>query len=81
MNEREKALYEFIKGFMLKNHYAPSMREMIVGIGAQSTNTAHVLFLGLIRKGLIEQHGKRYTVKGVQYVEVSEVPPMGDETN
>lgn len=79
MNQREKALYEFIKGFMIKNHYAPNVREMIVGIGAKSTNTAHVLFASLVKKGYIEQHGKRYTLKGVKYVEVSEVLPMRDD--
>lgn len=81
MNQREKALYEFIKRFMVENGYVPNVREMIIGIGAKSTNTAHVLFKSLIKKGLIEQYGKRYRVKGVKYVEVSEVSPMGDESD
>ncbi len=43
----------------------------------------HTHFMGLVNKGYITQNDKRYSVLGMRFVEdaVSEVPPMGDETN
>lgn len=80
MNEKDKALYEFIKGFMVKNQYAPSVRDMVKGLGVASTNTVFIHLNRLAEMGYFIHHGGKYSVKysvkGVKYVEVSEVPSM-----
>ncbi len=72
MNEKDKILYEFIKDFMLKNHYPPTTRDMLGGLGVTSTNSVFMHFQRLVKMGYVTKHGsKKYSVKGIEYVEVS----------
>ena len=66
---RDKDIYEFVKRFMLANGYTPSMREIGEGLGMASTATVHEHFERLVSSGYITKHEKRYSVKGMRYVE------------
>lgn len=69
MGDREQEVLDFIKGFMKENGYCPTMREIGNGLGFSSTSSAHNWFDKLVAKGIIELHDKRYSVKGMKYVE------------
>ena len=60
----------FIKDFMLKNGFTPTIREICNGMGYQSPSTVHDHFKKLIKLGYIEQNNDRYRVKGMRYVQV-----------
>lgn len=70
-HQREEDVLKFIKTFMLKNGYTPTIRDIGYGVGLKSTSTVQVYFDRLVNRGDITRHGKSYSVKGMKYVEVS----------
>ena len=62
----------FIKNFMLENGYTPSIREICKGMGYASSGSAHEHFERLKELGYITVHDKRYSVKGMKYVQVDD---------
>ncbi len=59
---------EYIKDFMKKNGYTPTLTEIGEGVGLESKATVHDHFESLVKKGYITKYGKRYSVKGMHYV-------------
>ena len=73
-SKREK-VYSFIVEFIKKNGYAPSVREIAVGIGINSTYTVYRYLLKLEDEGRIEMKKKSnraIKVVGFQFVKVEE---------
>ena len=70
LTKTDKKVLCFIKNFMLENGYTPSIREICKGMGYASSGSAHEHFEKLKELGYITVHDKRYSVKGMQYVEV-----------
>ena len=70
LKPREKEIYDFIIDFALKNNYLPSFRDIGDAIGLQSTSSIFGYVDGLRYKGYITQEpgSKRYSVKGLRYV-------------
>lgn len=67
--QREEDVLKFIKSFMLKNGYTPTIRQIGFGIGLRSTSSVQRYFDRLVENGEIEQHGKNYSVRGMKYVQ------------
>lgn len=66
---REEEVLKFIKKFMLKEGYAPTIRQIGFGIGLRSTASVMTYFDRLVERGDIVQHGRSYTVRGMKYVQ------------
>jgi repressor LexA len=69
LSERDKAVLDFIKQYMLENGFTPTIREICEGVGLYGTSTVHKHFQKLVDMGYITQKEKRYCVKGMRYVE------------
>lgn len=67
--QREEDMLKFIKSFMVRNGYTPTLRDIGFGIGLRSTSSVQTYFDRLVEKGEIVQHGKNYTVRGMVYVQ------------
>ena len=70
-NTKEDDVLKFIKDFMLKNGYTPTIREIGFGVGLKSTSSVQHYFDKLVSRGDIVQHGRSYAVRGIEYVDVS----------
>lgn len=68
-NQKEEDVLKFIKEFMLKNGYTPTIRQIGYGVNLRSTSSVHVYFDRLVERGEIEIHGKNYSVRGMKYVD------------
>lgn len=69
LTKRDQEILRFIKKYMMEHGTTPTIREIGNGVGLYGTSTVHVHFQRLIELGYIEQHNRRYTVKGMRYVE------------
>lgn len=67
--QRENDVLNYIKSFMVKNGYTPTIRQIADGIGLRSASTVQVYFDRLVCSGEIKQHGKNYSVRGMRYVQ------------
>ena len=67
--QREEDILKFIKKFMIKNGYTPTIRQIGFGVNLRSTSSVHVYFDRLVERGEIEMHGKNYSVRGMKYVD------------
>ena len=68
---REEDVLKFIKGFMLKNGYTPTIRQIGYGVKLKSTSSVQHYFDKLVSRGDIVQHGRSYAVRGMKYVDMS----------
>ena len=66
---REEEVLKFIKKFMLKNGYTPTIRQIGYGVKLKSTSSVQTYFNRLVERGDIEMHGRSYKVKGMKYVD------------
>lgn len=66
---REEVVLKFIKQFMLKEGYTPTIRQIGFGIGLKSTSSVQTYFNRLVERGDIVRHGKNYSVRGMKYVD------------
>jgi repressor LexA len=41
MSKRQKEIYEYIKTFISKHHYLPTIREIASAVGLKSSSTVH----------------------------------------
>ena len=69
MRKKDWDMLCFIKDFMIKNGYTPTIREICNGVRFRSTSTAYDHFMKMVRLGYIEQIGNRYRVKGLRFVD------------
>ena len=72
LTKRDEDILAFIKKYMIKNGTVPSIREIGEGVGLYSTSSVYSHFNKLHSMGYINKCGKRYTVKGMKYVEVDQ---------
>lgn len=72
LTKRDQDILDFIKDYMKKNGTTPTIREIASGVGLYSTASAHSHFIRLSDLGYITQLDRRYTVKGMKYVEECE---------
>lgn len=70
-NTKEDDVLKFIKKFMLKNGYTPTIRDIGFGVGLKSTSSVQHYFDKLVSRGDIVQHGRNYAVRGMKYVDMS----------
>lgn len=70
-NQKEERILEYIKEFMVKNGYTPTVREICEGVGLSSSSSVQRYMERLVSKGEIEQHGRNYSVRGMKYVDMS----------
>ncbi|QUG41295.1 hypothetical protein KD050_18780 [Psychrobacillus sp. INOP01] len=54
MGRKQKEIYEYIKHFLYKNKYSPSMRESTERVGLKSVSTVHGHLDRLRDKGYID---------------------------
>ena len=68
---KKDEVLRFIKEFMKEHGYTPTIREIGEGIGLASASSVHLWFNRLALDGEIirQGDGKRYTVKGMRYIE------------
>lgn len=55
LTTRQAEALEFIKAFMAENGTAPSIREIVEGVGLKSTSGAHRLVVALEDRGHIQR--------------------------
>ncbi len=55
LNDKAKAIYEFLKEKINENGYSPSIREICKGVGVTSTATVHSYLKKLEEEGLIQR--------------------------
>lgn len=67
--KREEDVLKYIKSFMLKNGYTPTIRQIGFGVNLKSTSSVQFYFDKLVKHGEITQHGKNYSVRGMKYVQ------------
>lgn len=68
----DEKMLDFIRTFMVENGYPPTIREICKGLGYSSAGSAHEHFEKLKELGYITVHDKRYSVKGMKYVQVDD---------
>lgn len=66
---KEIEILIFIKNFMIKEGYTPTIRQIGFGVGLKSTSSVQTYFNKLVERGDIVQHGKNYSVRGIRYVQ------------
>lgn len=57
----------FIKAWLATHDYAPSVREIMVGLGAKSTSQVHRLVVALEQKGRLRR--TPYRIRAIELVE------------
>ena len=64
LKPKEQRVYDFIKGKIGENGYAPSVREICASLNIKSTSTSQMYIDRLIAKGYLErENGKSRTLK------------------
>ncbi len=59
LTAKQKVIYEYIKQFIIKNSYPPSIREIAQGVDLSSTATVHVHLKNLQDKGYIKVNASK----------------------
>ncbi len=71
LTDRERETYTFIQDFILRQGYAPKLREIAAGLGIRSRGTVHRYLQALVEAGLIEIEPDR--ARGIRLT--GEAPP------
>lgn len=66
LTRRQAEVLEFIKVFVAKNSYPPTVREIAEHMGLQSSSTAFQLLEQLVRKGFVTKGAGPRTLRVVQ---------------
>ena len=67
LNEKERAMYDYIAESIRKNGYSPSVRDIMAVLGVKSTSTVHTYLGKLEEKGYIyKEGGKSRTLRTVE---------------
>ena len=62
-DQKRKEIYDFLKAYIEEHGYGPSVREICVAVGLNSTATAHYHLRGLTERGLIRmENGKKRAI-------------------
>jgi len=67
LTERQQAILEYIKAFLRKNEYPPSIREIMNALGISSTSVVNYNLNALVREGYISRH--KELARGIRLVE------------
>ena len=71
ITEREKVLLLFVVDYIKENHYAPSVREIMTGLGIRSSSTVQMRLQSLKFKKLIDFEDSMPRTIVVNYVDYS----------
>ena len=64
LSQKEQKIYEYIRGVIRENGYAPSVRDIKLALGIKSTSTVHSYIERLETKGYIKrEQGKSRTLR------------------
>lgn len=55
LTAREKKVLEFCRSFIAQNSYSPSIRDIVSGVGINSTYLVRYYLLGLESKGFLKR--------------------------
>ena len=76
MTLKQGEILQFIKDFAKKNGILPTYEEICKGVGLASKSSVYNHILHLINQGQIVKWGeKRYSVKGLKYIEEDDIKP------
>ncbi len=70
---QQSKTYDFIKQFIYKNNYSPSLNEIALGIGIASRGVAHRYVHALIEKGYLYKQPN--TQRGLEIVDTENLNP------
>ncbi len=59
LTRRQKEIYEFVRSFLEREGYAPSLEEIAAGFGLSSVATVHKHIQNLVEKGLLRKAWNR----------------------
>jgi repressor LexA len=59
LTRRQKEIYEFVRSFLDREGYAPSLEEIAAGFGLSSVATVHKHIQNLVDKGLLRKAWNR----------------------
>jgi SOS-response transcriptional repressor LexA len=59
LTRRQREVFDFIRLFIEKNSYSPSLEEIAQGMGLSSLATVHKHLTNLAEKGIIKRHWNR----------------------
>ena len=71
ITDKDKEMYEWIKDYMLKTGFCPSIREICLGMGIKSTSAVHNRIEKLIDYRLLVRKSEAspvYRLAGMRYV-------------
>lgn len=82
LTKKQRAVYDFIEGFIARNGYSPSLEEIAQGLSLRSLATVHKHVANLTEKGVLKRawnRGRSIEVTPSAQVNVSavEIPMLG----
>ncbi len=82
LTEKEQKVYDFLKNYIIKNNYPPSIREIVKGANFTSTSTVSLQLDKLEQKGYIVKKNLKtrsieITEKGFYKSNINQVPLIG----
>lgn len=84
MTKKQSEIYEYIIGYMEKNLFSPTVREICEGVGLSSTSSVHSHLKKLEKQGYITtREAEPRTIRPIGYMMVKEEECAGaiDETD
>ena len=79
VSDKQKNILNFINIFMEKNGYAPSVREICVGVGLKSTSTVQYHIEKLINSGYLQKNYKKSRALTVNsQISKNKIPILGE---
>jgi len=75
LTERQKAIYEFVRGIIIKRGYGPTVREIGDAFDISSPNGVSVHLRSLQKKGLIHRNKGEARAITIVGMELSAAPP------
>ncbi len=69
--DKSNEVYEYIRDYILKNMYSPTIREIMAGVGFKSTSSVHYNILKLEKEGKItlSDNNNKIALVGYKIVE------------
>lgn len=77
LRPKQKEILRFIKDFALTHNVMPTYEEIGRGVGLTSKSSVFNHMMHLTEQGYISRDwgDKRYTVKGIKYIEEGDIKP------
>ena len=76
LNEKEKAVYEYISDCVDKNGYAPSVRDICAAVGIKSTSSVHDYIRRLEMKGYIRKSSGKSRALSIENADAGDTGKM-----